>query len=210
MCCQRRSTPASGRVKTTPTRRRSRRPCATSSAGTSSALPVVRGGDAMSALQSSMVMQEERTTPQRHSDPCVLVIFGASGDLTRRLLVPSLYNLAHDKLLTQNFAVVGVARQESTHEEFRQAMHKAIHESNRVGHLDPAIWDSLEQRLYYVTAPFQDPAGYTKVAEVLKQCDRDWGTKGNYLFYLATPPTFFGEIVQQLGQADLAQEREEE
>ena len=89
-------------------------------------------------------------------------------------------------------------------------MHKAIHESNRVKHVDPAMWESLEQRLYYVTALFQDPAGYTKVAEVLKQCDRDWGTKGNYLFYLATPPTFFGEIVQQLGQADLAQEREEE
>ena len=89
-------------------------------------------------------------------------------------------------------------------------MHKAIHESNRVGHVDPAMWDSLEQRFYYVTAPFQDPAGYAKVTEVLKQCDRDWGTKGNYLFYLATPPTFFGEIVQQLGQADLTQEREEE
>src|SRR5919108_700878 len=164
----------------------------------------------MSELQSGVVMQEETPAPERQGDPCVLVIFGASGDLTRRLLVPSLYNLAHDKLLTPNFAVVGVARNESTHEEFRQAMHKAIHESNRVGHVDPAIWDSLEQRLYYVTAPFQDPTGYTKVAEVLKQCDQQWGTKGNYLFYLATPPTFFGEIVQQLGQADLAQEREEE
>jgi glucose-6-phosphate 1-dehydrogenase len=164
----------------------------------------------MSKPLADTVMQEDGSTPTSPSDPCVLVIFGASGDLTRRLLVPSLYNLAHDKLLAQNFAVVGVARNESTHEEFRQAMHKAIHESNRVGHVDPAIWDSLEQRFYYVTAPFQDPAGYTKVAEVLKQCDLQWGTKGNYLFYLATPPTFFGEIVQQLGQADLAQEREEE
>src|ERR1044071_3543342 len=134
----------------------------------------------MSELQSGMVMQEEMPAPERQADPCVLVIFGASGDLTRRLLIPSLYNLAHDKLLTQNFAVVGVARQESTHEEFRQAMHIANHESNRVGHMDPAIWESLEQRLYYVTAPFQDPAGYTKVAEVLKQCDLQWGTKGNY------------------------------
>ena len=164
----------------------------------------------MSEPLAETVGQEEGTTPARQGDPCVLVIFGASGDLTRRLLVPSLYNLAHDKLLTENFAVVGVARNESSHEEFRQAMHKAIHESNRVGHVDPAIWDSLEQRLYYVTAPFQDPSGYPKVAEVLKQCDMQWGTKGNYLFYLATPPTFFGEIVQLLGQADLAQEREEE
>jgi len=164
----------------------------------------------MSELQSGMVMQEDMPAPERQSDPCVLVIFGASGDLTRRLLVPSLYNLAHDNLLTQNFAVVGMARQESTHEAFRQAMHQAIHESSRVGRVDPAIWERLEQRLYYVTAPFQDPAGYTKVAEVLKECDRDWGTRGNYLFYLATPPTFFGEIVQQLGQANLAQEHPED
>ena len=132
----------------------------------------------MSEPLAETVMQEEGTTPARQGDPCVLVIFGASGDLTRRLLVPSLYNLAHDKLLTENFAVVGVARNESSHEEFRQAMHKAIHESNRVGHVDPAIWDSLEQRLYYVTAPFQDPSGYTKVAEVLKQCDRDGVRRG--------------------------------
>jgi len=93
----------------------------------------------MSALQSSMVMQEDMPAPERQSDPCVMVIFGASGDLTRRLLIPSLYNLAHDKLLTQNFAVVGMARQDSTHEEFRQTMHKAIHESIRVGRLVPAI-----------------------------------------------------------------------
>src|SRR5919199_5811200 len=111
----------------------------------------------MSEPRSDMVMPEDITTPERQADPCVLVIFGASGDLTRRLLVPSLYNLAHDKLLAERFAVVGVARNASTHEEFRQAMHQAIHESNRVGHVDPAVWDSLEQRFYYVTAPFQDP-----------------------------------------------------
>ena len=127
----------------------------------------------MSEALAETVVQEEGTTLQRQGDPCVLVIFGASGDLTRRLLVPSLYNLAHDKLLTENFVVVGVARNALTHEEFRQAMHQAIHESNRVGHVDPAVWDSLEQRFYYVTAPFQDPDGYTKVAEVLKQCDRE-------------------------------------
>ncbi|MBM3224187.1 MAG: glucose-6-phosphate dehydrogenase [Candidatus Tectomicrobia bacterium] len=164
----------------------------------------------MSEAHVETIIQTDDSAPARLSDPCVLVIFGASGDLTRRLLIPSLYNLAHDNLLSPNFAVVGVARNESSHEEFRQAMHKAVHESNRVKHVDPAIWDNLEQRLYYVTAPFQDPEGYPRVEEVLQQCDRDWGTKGNYLFYLATPPTFFGEIVQNLGRADLSQEREEE
>ncbi len=164
----------------------------------------------MSEPLATMVAHEGVTTPERQSDPCVLVIFGASGDLTRRLLIPSLYNLAHDRLLTQNFAVVGVARKASTHEEFRQEMHQAIDESTRVGHVDPATWDNLEKRLYYVTGAFQDPAGYTRLAEVLTQCDRDWGTRGNYLFYLATPPTFFAEIAQQLGKADLAEERQED
>src|SRR5215470_16077425 len=138
----------------------------------------------MSELQSMMVTQEDVATPERQSDPCVLVILGASGDLTRRLLVPSLYNLAHNRLLSQNFAMVGVARRDSTHEAFRQEMHQAIHESSRVGPVDPAIWDNLEKRLYYVTGAFQEPAAYTSLTEVLAQCDRDWGTRGNYLFYL--------------------------
>ena len=164
----------------------------------------------MSAPLSTLGTPEDATTPERQSDPCVLVIFGASGDLTRRLLVPSLYNLAHDKLLTQNFAVVGVARQAMTPEGFRQAMHQAIHDSTRVKHVDPAIWENLEKRFHYVTNQYQDPAGYTRLREVLMQCDRDWGTRGNYLFYLATPPIVFAEIVQQLGKADLAEERQED
>ena len=164
----------------------------------------------MSDLRSEMVMQEDMATPERQSDPCVLVIFGISGDLTRRLLVPSLYNLTRDRLLTQNFAVVGMARTAMTHEDFRQNMQRAIHASTRVQHVDPVIWDNLEKRLYYVTGSVDDAAGYTRLAEMLAQCDRDWGTRGNYLYYLATPPTFFAEIAQQLGKADLAEERQEE
>ena len=109
--------------------------------------------------------------------PCVLVIFGASGDLTRRLLVPHSYNL-HDELLTNT--VVGVAGMNQLTRNFgrRCAGHP---ESNRVGHVDPAIWDSLEQRV--LCNGRSGSVGYTRVAEVLKQCDRGWGTK-NYLFYL--------------------------
>src|SRR5215471_6759395 len=210
MCCRPRSIHASGRVKSTPTLRRSYRPCVTSSAGILSVPLAARGEDTMSEPLAETVVQEEGSAPASPSDPCVLVIFGASGDLTRRLLVPSLYNLAHNRLLSQNFAVVGVARRDSTHEAFRQEMHQAIHESSRVGQVDPATWDNLEKRLYYVTGAFQEPASYTSLTEVLAQCDRDWGTRGNYLFYLATPPTFFAEIAQQLGKADLAEERQEE
>ena len=89
-------------------------------------------------------------------------------------------------------------------------MQRAIHESTRLKHIDPAIWDNLEKRFYYVTSSFDDAAGYTRLAEVLAQCDRDWGTGGNYLYYLATAPRFFAEIAQRLGKADLAEERQEE
>src|SRR5262249_22529308 len=106
--------------------------------------------------------------------------------------------------------VVGVARSAMTHEAFRQSMQRAVHESTRVKHSDPAIWDNLEKRLYYVPISYQEPADYTRLGEMLAQCDQEWGTRGNYLFYLATPPTVFAEIVQQLGKADLAEERHED
>jgi glucose-6-phosphate 1-dehydrogenase len=136
------------------------------------------------------------------------VIFGAAGDLTKRLLIPALYNLAHHHLLPQDFAVVGLARNAMSDDEFRQSMRQAIDESARVGTVEAAVWENLEKRLYYITAAFDDAAGYTRLAEILAQCDRDWHTQGNYLYYLATPPTFFGEIVRQLGMANLTRETE--
>lgn len=164
----------------------------------------------MNEPYNSTERSDESGMEERPGDPCVMVIFGASGDLTRRLLIPSLYNLAHDGLLPRNFAVVGMARQEMSQEDFRRDMHKALQESTRVKQVDAPLWEELQKRLYYVSGAFQEPEGYTRLADTLLQCDRTHGTRGNYLFYLATPPTFFGEIVQQLGRADLAQEREEE
>ncbi|MBI4642133.1 MAG: glucose-6-phosphate dehydrogenase [Candidatus Tectomicrobia bacterium] len=143
---------------------------------------------------------------ERPGDPCVLVIFGAAGDLTKRKLIPSLYNLAHDNLLPKDFALVGFARNQMSHEEFRSAMHSAIHQFATEKTVDPAVWENLEKRLYYISSSFQDPEGYTQLAEILAQCDREWNTSGNYLYYLATPPSFFAEIVQQLGTANLARE----
>ncbi len=140
----------------------------------------------------------------------MLVIFGASGDLTQRLLIPSLYNLARNGLLPKDFAVVGMARREISNDDFRSTMRSAMHESTRVGTVDPAIWDDLERRLYYLQAAYDDAAGYARLAQLLEQCDRDHQTQGNYIYYLATPPTVFAEIVLQLGRADLAEEREAE
>src|SRR5499427_10917191 len=131
MCCRPRSIRVFGRVKSTPTLRRSYRPCGTSSVGILSAPLAAKGGDTMSEPLAETIMREDGSAPASPSDPCVLVIFGASGDLTRRLLVPSLYNLAHDKLLSQNFAVVGVARSESSHEDFGRSCIKLS--TNQIG-----------------------------------------------------------------------------
>ncbi len=140
------------------------------------------------------------------ADACVMVTFGASGDLTKRLLIPSLYNLAHHNLLPLNFAVVGAGRQQATHEAFRAAMRSALQASDRVGTVEPGIWEGLEKRLYYLPLNYDDPAAYTQLADVLTQCDHDHDTKGNYLYYLATPPAVFTDVAQQLGRAGLADE----
>jgi glucose-6-phosphate 1-dehydrogenase len=80
---------------------------------------------------------------ERPGAPCVLVVFGAAGDLTQRLLIPALYNLAHHNLLPKDFAIVGLARNQMTDQDFRQAMRSAIDQSARVGSVEPAIWENI-------------------------------------------------------------------
>ena len=140
-------------------------------------------------------------------DACILVIFGASGDLTQRLLIPSLYNLARNHLLPDAFAVVGVARRDMSHDAFRTAARQALQTSTRVGEVDAALWESLEPRLYYVRGGYDDPDTYARLNEILSQCDTQHQTQGNYLYYLATPPEVFPLVVKQLGRAGMTKER---
>ncbi len=139
-------------------------------------------------------------------DPSVMVVFGADGDLTKRKLVPSLYHLASCGLLPKDFAFVGLARTEFTTEDFRHKLSGDIREFV-AGPLDPGIWEWLRQRLYYVTGDFRDPQAYERLRDLLAFVDRTHGTRGNYLFYLATAPSFFSEIIHQLGRAGLSAQR---
>jgi glucose-6-phosphate 1-dehydrogenase len=148
------------------------------------------------------------TSHARVADPCVLVIFGAAGDLTRRKLVPSLYNLLRNGLLSSHFAVVGFARNEMTQDEFRRQMAEAIREFG-MGKVDPALFDTLDKQFYYVTGEFGDPEAYNRLKEVLGQVEKECGARGNTLFYFATPPTFFAEIGRQLGKAGLVKSPED-
>ncbi|MBZ5526000.1 MAG: glucose-6-phosphate dehydrogenase [Acidobacteriia bacterium] len=148
----------------------------------------------------------ETEAPVRQTGPCVMVIFGASGDLTSRKLMPALYNLAKSNMLSREFAVVGVARNEMTTEQFRQTMSDQL-QTFATSKVDPDLRDWLVRRLYYVTGEFKDPATYTKLAQTLAEADKNHNTHGNYFFYLATSPAFFGDIADQLGASRLTAEQ---
>jgi glucose-6-phosphate 1-dehydrogenase len=139
------------------------------------------------------------------ANPCVMIIFGASGDLTKRKLVPALYNLAVAGLLPGEFAVVGVARSEMTSEEFRRKMSQNIHEFATDG-VDAKLWDSLAGRFYYLSGSAGEADTYDKLRDLLTDVDKQHGTGGNYFYYLATAPDFFLNIIQHLGTAGLAGE----
>jgi glucose-6-phosphate 1-dehydrogenase len=131
------------------------------------------------------------------ADPCVMVIFGASGDLTRRKLIPALYNLARAQLLSREFAVVGIARSPMSTEDYRKKVSEDMKQF-ATGDVDPDLWEWFERRLHYLSGNFDDPATYPKLKELLDRIDKDHSTHGNYFYYLATAPDAFGPIVESL------------
>ena len=137
--------------------------------------------------------------------PCTVVIFGASGDLTTRKLIPALYNLARGRLLPEAFAVVGTATAHLDSEAFRERLRREARE-HLAGEFEQGVWDWLIGRTSYVQGDFRDPAAYARLAGALREVDEESKTAGNFIFYLATPPAFFGEIVHQLAEIGLARE----
>src|SRR5579885_1958627 len=140
--------------------------------------------------------------PARIPEPCAMVIFGASGDLTRRKLIPALYNLAAEGWLPAGFTVIGCARHESTDDDFRERMKEAIDAFSR----RPAqkeVWDAFSRSIFYITADLQDPNGSDTLRQRLDEIDQTRGTRGNRVFYLATPPSAYPEMIRQLGHSGL-------
>jgi glucose-6-phosphate 1-dehydrogenase len=143
----------------------------------------------------------------RGAAPCVMVIYGATGDLTKRKLFPALYNLAKGNLLSQQFAVVCISRSEMSNETFREQITQGM-KSFATSDVEQDLWDWFLQRIYYKSGDVNNPECYGKLKEFLAQVDRSHGTDGNYFFYLATAPNLFGEIVKQLGAAGLARQED--
>jgi glucose-6-phosphate 1-dehydrogenase len=138
------------------------------------------------------------------AEPCAIVLFGASGDLARRKVVPALYDLAAHEGLAERYAIVGFARTAMTEDAFRTGAGVAARTISEVGPIDDAKWAAFAKSLAYVSGAYDDDAAYTKLAAGLTQLDRAQNLQGNRLFYLATPPEIYPQIIGQLGRAGLA------
>jgi glucose-6-phosphate 1-dehydrogenase len=147
-------------------------------------------------------MHQIMESPGRPGDSCIMVIFGAAGDLTTRKLIPALYNLGKTDHLPKNFAIVGFAVEGLTDEEFRTKVRKDIRQF-APDPIDETLCTWLIERIYYISGDFRDAAKYVELKNKLAELDTKHNTPGNYLYYLATAPRFFSEIVKQLGAVEL-------
>jgi glucose-6-phosphate 1-dehydrogenase len=136
---------------------------------------------------------------RRTPEPCAMVIFGASGDLSHKKLFPALYSLEYRRLLPENFAVVGVARTEATDDEFREDMKEAVRKYGR-DELRDDVWDRLAEGMRWVTTDFSDEGGEDHLVDVLNEVDSELGTQGNRIYYLAVPPGAYETIVEAVGK----------
>jgi glucose-6-phosphate 1-dehydrogenase len=154
--------------------------------------------------------------PAKPADPCAMVIFGATGDLTKRLVVPALYNLLRTKVLPDQFALIGVARTEETAESWRAQLYGMLKSfvgnaaaEFDINEIDQAAWKRLAQKMVYVQGDLTNPDLYDKLRGALDQAEKTNGTRGNVIFYLATADRLFGTVVEQLGKAKLTDQHED-
>ena len=136
--------------------------------------------------------------------PATIVIFGASGDLTRRKLVPALHTLSCEELLHPDTQIIGVSRSDFTDEAFRERLQKGMIEYARLSAGVCQLWSKNAQRYTYLSGGYDDPESYRRLAQRLDQLDRENGTQGNVLFYMALPPSLYPTVIARLGEAGLS------
>ena len=139
----------------------------------------------------------------RIAGPCSVVIFGVTGDLSRRKLMPAIYDLANRGLLPPNFALVGFARRDWADEDFGKVVYDAVKQHARTPFREE-VWDRLAEGFRFVQGTFDDAAGFERLAETLRKLDAERGTGGNHAFYLSIPPSAFPVVCEQLSQTGLA------
>src|SRR5437868_5680203 len=155
---------------------------------------------------NSVAMSRSRWRPRNMTEsakpapPCMFVIFGAAGDLTKRLLMPALYNLRRSKLLPDDFKVIGVARGDKSDESFRREFDDGMRDFAK-GAENGCDWKWLRERIFYLRGDLEDAATYRVLVDKLEKARQQ-----NVLFYLATPPSVFAPVIEHLGQAQLLNE----
>ena len=154
---------------------------------------------------SRLVAGELFLQPDR-LEPCVLVIFGAAGDLTRRKLMPALYNLVREKALDERFAVIGYSRAEQSDDAFRDSLRQSVARYSRSQPLEETVWQVFSRRIAYVEGNFEDPEGYASLRGALERIEGEIGSEGNRLFYFATPPSAAPIILHRLKETGLLAE----
>ncbi len=140
----------------------------------------------------------------RVPEPCSLVIYGASGDLTHRKLVPALYDLFEKHMLPASFNLVGISRSKMSDEDFKKHLKESLKQSKP--QLSDSLWDSFSQNFHYLAGGYDDPAAYQNLSKMLNQLDEENGTSCNRIFYLSTPPNVFEAIISNLGAVGLSRE----
>src|SRR6201984_2260175 len=145
----------------------------------------------------------------RVAGPCVLVMFGVTGDLARKKLMPALYDLANRGLLPPGFSLVGFARRDWEDEDFAQITYESVKEYARTPFRE-TVWQQLQEGVRFVPGEFTDDAAFDQLAETVRQLDAERGTGGNYAFYLSIPPKFFPTVVEQLKRSGLSDPRPED
>ena len=145
---------------------------------------------------------------ERTAEPCTVIIYGASGDLTKRKLVPALYRLSQERLLPGEFAVVGISRSPMSHDDFRAKMKDAIATFSEAKRVDEAVWESFAKGVYYVSGDIGTPDSYQQLSTLLDQIDKERGTSGNRVFYLSTAPEHYSMAIKQLGDAGLSRAKD--
>jgi len=138
------------------------------------------------------------------ADPCTVVLFGASGDLAKRKVIPAMFDLAQHKSLGERYAIVGFSRTPMTDDSFRATIGEAAKTISEVGPIDPGTWNAFASNLYYSPGEYGDPNSYAQLAQRITEIDAKKKLGGNRLFYLSTPPEVYRGIVEQLGRAGLA------
>ena len=146
------------------------------------------------------------TRLERIPDPCQIVIFGATGDLAHRKILPALYNLRRAGLLPPESGIIAFARRPYTDAAFQSEMRTSVEQRSRMP-VEPALWEDFAAGIHYQQGDFSDPASFRALAERLDHVDASAGTRGNTLFYLATPPSAYPDIIANLGRAGLARKK---